>query len=383
MNVIKTAFNEYAHRPKDETFTSIGSFLDNARQDREHCIERSYNLKDLRVITSGAQDDNNGLQLASPKNAAPMTHWSFGQLARTVGAPAAYLRTLPPAIAADALNYGLTASAPGTTANILLRTPNGQPAMIRACTSDTYARIYDEQLYGSIARQLMDATHGKFQLPMTWSGEPGGAYRGDRDAFLIAVNGGSIVTDPSLTNRRSTFDGKPNVGGGPSDGLYRGIMVRNSEVGSCAVVIETVLFEYICGNLMLWGAVIDKSFRRRHVGANALRDTMRELGRIAWQWTERSASQDETIIRALIDNEIAHTREAVIDELQKIGATKTAATEAYDRCEARFNASPRSWWGIAQGLTNVSQDAGYQDERYELDKLAATVLARGRKLVAA
>ncbi len=55
----------------------------------------------------------------------------------------------------------------------------------------------------------------------------------------------------------------------------------------------------------------------------------------------------------------------------------------YERCERTESVSPRSFWGAAQGCTRISQDAPYQDERYELDKLASLILARGRKLVAA
>lgn len=36
------------------------------------------------------------------------THWSFGQLASLVGAPAAYLRQLPAPLAGINLQYGLT-----------------------------------------------------------------------------------------------------------------------------------------------------------------------------------------------------------------------------------------------------------------------------------
>lgn len=36
------------------------------------------------------------------------THWSFGQLASQVGAPAAYLRQLPAALAGTNLQFGLT-----------------------------------------------------------------------------------------------------------------------------------------------------------------------------------------------------------------------------------------------------------------------------------
>ena len=47
-----------------------------------------------------------------PGEAEPVapTHWSFGQLASLVGAPAAYLRQLPAPLAGINLQYGLTSA---------------------------------------------------------------------------------------------------------------------------------------------------------------------------------------------------------------------------------------------------------------------------------
>jgi hypothetical protein len=66
-----------------------------------------------------------------------------------------------------------------------------------------------------------------------------------------------------------------------------------------------------------------------------------------------------------------------------MGATRTAAEAAYSTCERDFDASPRSYWGIAQGMTKTSQATGYQDDRLSLDTLAAKLLAKGRIKVAA
>ncbi len=359
--VISTAAQQYANRPADERFPSLAAMLHDADQDKALSAERAYNLKDLHAIA-----DNNTVKLASPRGTAEFTHWSFQQTARMLGAPAAYLRGLSPQLAADCLNFGFSNSMPGTSANVLVRAPNGRPEpLIRACTSDTYGRAWDADLYGAIAHTITDRDD-RWTLPPTWDGKPAGAYRGDRDSFLILVNGGSIVNDPSAAN-----------GNGQ---MFRGIMVSNSEVGARSVMIDTILFRYVCGNHNLWGAVMDRAFRRRHVGTHVVRDTVREISRLAYNFTNQSAERDEAIVRTLISHEIAHTREAVIDELTALGATKTAAESAYLACEQHETASPRSFWGLAQGLTRVSQDTTYQDDRLTLDQLASKLLARGSKL---
>lgn len=388
MNTIATAAREYASRPADERFPSVQAMIDNAANQKAHSRPTIYNAKDLRIVAHPnptEQDPAAGrLTLQSPRGTqAGFTHWSFGQLCRSVGAPANYLRDLRPAIAADALNYGLKNTPPASDFNLLMQAPNGRPEpTVRACTTDKYGRVWDADLYTAIHQNIM-RHDDRWTTPPTWSGEPAGAYRGDRDSFLIIVNGGSIVNDPSLRGSIGSSGSGTQQGNTPTDGMFRGLLVRNSEVGASSITIDQILFRFICGNHMLWGAVIDRRFKRKHIGDNVQRDTIREIISIAHQWTNRSASQDEQIIRTLIDREIAHTRDAVIDELRKIGYSKDDAETAYATAERTEQASPRSYWGIAQGTTRASQESGYQDGRYILDQLAAKVLARGAALVRA
>ena len=380
---IATAQREYYRRPADERFATLQDLITSAQYDKDHSVERTYNLKDLRAVAADAAQVPDQItvhyaqptiQLESPKGRASFTHYSFGQLARTIGAPASYLRTLPPAIAADAINYGLQDAVPvGTTANLLIKANGGTP-IVRAATSDTYGRVWDANLYGELNRYFGDGSSsrgGSWITPPTWDGTAAGNYRGDRDSFVIRVDGGSIVADPTLTDRRT------NEGGSNAGAMFRGLLVRNSEVGHCSITVECILFRYICGNHMLWGAIMDRQFKRRHVGQKITRDTMSELSTLAYKFNQRTASQDEQIIKGLIAHEIAHTQEAVIDELRKMGATKEQATDAYATCETKEAASPRSFWGLAQGLTRNSQESGYQDDRLALDQLAAAVLKKG------
>lgn len=373
MQTIATAQAEYYRRPADERFPSFAALTQAAQHDRDHSKEFHYNLRDLKAHPSA-----DGVTISSPNTPAgsqgtALTPWAFGQLARTVGAPTAYLRTLEPRLMAECLNYGLQHEAPGERAHILARKPNGQPAIIRACTSESYARVWDADIYARMARNFGDGVtsptgSGQWMTPPAWPGsQPSGNYRGDRDSFVIRVDGGSIVSDPSARS-----DGQ----------MYRALMVRNSEVGAASITIDLVLFRYVCGNHMLWGAILDRRFRRRHVGSGLDYKTVRELADLAYRYTQRAASDDENLIKTLIAHELAHTKEAVIDEARKIGLTKEQAEAAYAACERTESASPRSFWGFAQGLTRVSQESGHQDARLALDRIAAQVIARGAKVAA-
>jgi hypothetical protein len=369
--LIGTAAAQYANRPKDEAYADLPSMITAALAEKNASKELSYNLRDLRAIATTGETPE--VQLMSAKGSAGFTHWAFEQFARSLRAPAAYLRQLPPVLAASCINHGIAEAPTGQTAQLLVKLAGSGP-VIRSAASETYCRLWDADLYQMADRTVFQNTSSSgspWIAPPTWSGDIAGTWRGDRDSFVIRVDGGSIVKDSSLMN--GSKDGK----------MFRGILIRNSEVGAAAIVIDWVLFQYICGNLNLWGAVVDKRFRRRHVGLKVLRETMRELGSLARQWTTRSASQDEAIISNLITRELATTEAGVIDELRAIGYSKEQAEQAYATCEQKFDASPRSFWGLAQGTTQNAQAEPYQNLRYELDQLSAKLLTRGARLVAA
>lgn len=85
----------------------------------------------------------------------------------------------------------------------------------------------------------MDA-HPAWHLPLGYKdGEfgaervPSGAYLGDRDLFLFLVDGNRDLEDP--TDRSES-------------GLFRGFILRNSDVGAAALTLDVFLFRVVCGN---------------------------------------------------------------------------------------------------------------------------------------
>src|SRR5207249_8184330 len=98
-----TAHREWASRPPDERYASVHALHEAARARRERTEERNIDTADFR--TEAVHDDL-VVHEASGRTAA-LTHWSFGQLATIASAPPHYLRTLPAAIASNAVNFGL------------------------------------------------------------------------------------------------------------------------------------------------------------------------------------------------------------------------------------------------------------------------------------
>jgi hypothetical protein len=232
-----TAHREWATRPPDERYASVEALLEAARTRRDRTMERDIESGDFR--TDAAGDDDLVLLEASGRTAA-LTHWSFEQLATIAGAPPKYLRSLPAPIASDAINYGLQHH---RRTQHQLFVDRDAPWTVHAITSSRYARVHHDEL----ASRVLDlrADHPAWHLPLGYKdGEygaervPSGAYLGDRDMFLFLVDGNRDLDDP--TDRTHA-------------GLFRGFILRNSDVGAAALTLDVFLFRMVCGNHIIWG----------------------------------------------------------------------------------------------------------------------------------
>ena len=368
MALSTAAAQQYATRPHDERFPSLDALVADALADKTAAYETTRQMGSLRVEV-GTKDGTVDV-VGANGHPATMTSWSFGQTARLIGAPASYLGTVSPRLLEHNLREGFARRSTDDVGILLRRasTPD-TPHTLRGITGSRYGRVWDSDLYTAVREALPGDT---WSLPPTWSGEQAGAYRGDRDSFLILTNGGSIVEDPTLSGRT---DGR----------LYRGLLIHNSEVGANAVAIAAIMFRYICGNHMLWGSslVADLSYRRRHVGRSALDDMRAAVARIGAAWADRPAGADQALIATLARLDVASTTKLVVAELRKLGVPERTAVLATASAEVEESqVPPRSYWGVSQGLTRVSQLSGHQNTRLALDTAAGQLLSKGRVLAA-
>ncbi len=90
--------SEWFSRPHDERFLSLGELAGAVRGRAER--SRTRVVETALIHVEANRTDPERLSLILPGAEAPVapTHWSFGQLAAQVGAPAAYLRNLPAAL---------------------------------------------------------------------------------------------------------------------------------------------------------------------------------------------------------------------------------------------------------------------------------------------
>jgi hypothetical protein len=352
-----TAHREWATRPPDERYASVHALAEAARARRSRTDARNTETVDLHVqaVASDALalDDRTG-------QPAELTHWSFEQLAGLAGAPPAYLRTLPAPIAADAINYGLHRAG---RAEHQLFADRDEPWTLHAITSPRYARVHHDEL----ADRVLDlmAQHPAWHLPLGYKDGvmgaervPSGAYLGDRDMFLFLVDGNRNLDDPT---------------DGSQAGLFRGFMLRNSDVGAAALTLDMFLFRACCANHMLWGFHPVAAFRRRHVGASiheAWTDSLQSV-RVA---LDADLATDRAMVLRATSQELGATREEVIDGVvQRLDLSRKHAVDAYALAE-QHETNPRSIWGYVQGLTRLSQYTPWQDGRFTLGKAASRLL---------
>src|SRR3954451_7984357 len=307
-----SAHREWASRPPDERYASVHALYDAARARRSHMDERTIETGDFR--TEAVTTDDLALRESSGRTAS-MTHWSFGQLATIAGAPPNYLRTLPAPIACSAINFGLQRI---RRDQHQLFADETEPWTVHAITSPRYARVHHDELAGRVL-DLM-ALHPAWHLPLGYKdGEfgaervPSGAYLGDRDMFLFLVDGNRDLEDPTDASHA---------------GLFRGFMLRNSDVGAAALTLDVFLFRAVCGNHLIWGFQHVAGFRRRHVGASIQEAWTRSLAGVR-EALDADPANDRAMILRATTREIAPTRDGVLDSVvRRLDVPQKQAAEA-------------------------------------------------------
>ena len=382
------AHNQWKTRPADERFTTLQSLYD---ATRAYAATASEVKVPVSIIRTEAIEDN--VQIIGRGNLpALLTNWAFGQLSARIGAPASYLRELPATLACQNLNHGLKKYANRSdVANLLFHQNSG--LLLRAFTSDGYARIWnwevaerllrleaqgwtpatpDKRFYGGDPAQcqVCDGT-GMPQRTDALSGidkcvtckGTGKAlpalYASDHDMFAFVRNQTAVIREP-----------------GNPDGLQRGVIVQNSEVGSSALKMTRFLYREMCGNHIIWGASKVLEINVRHVG-----DARQRWGHYDAElrrYLNQGASEDEAVISSARSVKIGDTKEQVLDRLfgmRSLNLPRKTLEAGYEAVVPSQDGSPDTVWGMVQGLTRHSQTVPYADTRTAIDSAAGRILA--------
>jgi hypothetical protein len=356
---------QWRSRPADQRYNTVAALHAAASKQRAEHSTGIMPVRNLVIVPDGSGDLRLTKQGGSTSRA--MTNWSFGQLCRTIGAPADYVANkLSAETAAQCLNENIS-DADYDRKAVMLFQGNGEK-WLRALTSEIYARVWNCDL---TKRLLELEAAGWNAAPAAFDGSRG-LYLSDRDMFAFMVD-----------NNRRIFERDPN------GGLSRGFFLTNSEVGASKVRLKTFLYAFVCGNHLVWEAQDVKEVAFRHVGEKSgdnrgKYDTDKLYSKIAafmvemTAWANSSADSTERMITSYRATEFRGTKDEMLDTL--FGALKAEISQkqivrAYDAAEKHVDwyGSPKSQWGIMNGITEIARDNPYQDDRQKLERAASLV----------
>lgn len=367
---IMTASHQWATRPADQRFTSLHELVAHCDYQRQISTQRVLSTRAVKAAPLAGEDDRKSLVVVDRDgNVQTPTHWSFGQLANRVEAPAGYLRSLPADMAADCLNWGLYRR------NVedlgLLVRKNGGPGELAAVTGPRYGRIWNNDIARALRDRFGDGVTGDFRVP----GEFGVAvdvtkanttlYASDRDMFVFLADETHRIDVP---NRRQMI-------GGSTGSMARGFFVWNSEVGSKTFGIATFLFDYVCCNRIVWGAEGYNEITIRHTSGAPDR-WIEEVTPAIQAYANKST---DSITLAIENAQQARLADDKVDDFLRGRFTRTQAVAIKAAHLAEEDRPIESLWDVVTGATAYARGIAYQDERIEIEREAGKVMALASK----
>ena len=365
--------SEWFNRPADERYLSLSELMASVQGRAERSRTRTVESAAIRVEAS--RDDAERLTLMLPgadKPVAP-THWSFGQLATIVGAPATYLRQLPAPLAGINLQYGLTAHRAEQVKT--LEVEDGR-VELRAVTGPDYGRIYDHELVAAVQKIAGNGTGDtRWKVPgvLDWStgiynprvditSDTTTLYASDRDVFLF------LVDDLNPIEAGRLPDGSPDL-------YFRGFYCWNSEVGAKTLGIASFYLRAVCQNRNLWGVEDFEEITIRHSKYAASRFAHQAAPALT-RFANSSPMPFVNGIRAAREKIVARSDDDRMEFLRKRGFSKSETAKIVDIVLAEEGHKPESVFDFVQGITAVARDKPHQDARLDLESRAKKLLNR-------
>ena len=343
------ANTQWSKRPKDERFTTLIALYNATKAYADVAKEKIIPYDDIRV-----ENFHGDVNIVGKANVpARLTHWAFGQIAARAYAPASYLRTLPATLACQNINHGLADRKSDDTAQLMFHTNGG--LLLRALTSERYSRIWNYEVAERLC-SLENTSQWKPAVP-DMEAEKLPLYASDHDMFAFLKHENTI-SEP-----------------GNPDGLHRGIIVENSEVGASALRLTRFLYRTMCGNHIIWGASKVVEISLRHVG-NARSKWSFYAGELR-KYAESSTSDEEGKISRAREFTLGGTKEDVLNRLfgmRKLNLSRKSLESSYDLVNPEQDGDAHTVWGMVQGITRYSQTIPYADERTKIDRSAGKLM---------
>ncbi|MDC7808603.1 DUF932 domain-containing protein [Sphingomonas koreensis] len=365
--------SEWFSRPADERYLSLDRLMAAVKGRAERSRTRTVESAAVRVEAN--RDDAERLDLMLPGADRPVapTHWSFGQLAALVGAPAAYLRQLPAPLAGINLQYGLTNHRAEQVKT--LETDDGR-LELRAVTGPDYGRIYDYELVAAVQRiagngtgdtrwkvpGVLDWSTGVYNPMVDITADTTTLYASDRDVFLF------LVDDLNPIEAGKLPDGSPDL-------YFRGFYCWNSEVGAKTLGIASFYLRAVCQNRNLWGVEDFEEISIRHSKYAANRFA-HEAAPALTRFADSSPLPFVNGIRQARERIVARSDGDRTDFLRKRGFGKAETAKIIDTVLAEEGRPPESVFDFVQGITAFARSKTQQDARLDLEGRAKKLFDR-------
>jgi len=365
--------SEWFNRPADERYLSLADLMASVKGRAERSRTRTVESAAVRVEAS--RDDAERLELILPGSSDPVapTHWSFGQLASLVGAPAAYLRDLPATLAGVNLQYGLATQ---RAEQIKTLETEGGRVELRAVTGPDYGRICDHELVAAVQRiagngtgdtrwkvpGVLDWSTGVYNPHVDVSRDTTTLYASDRDVFLF------LVDDLNPIEAGRLADGSPDL-------YFRGFYCWNSEVGAKTLGIASFYLRAVCQNRNLWGVEDFQEISIRHSKFAASRFAQ-EAAPALTRFANSSPISFVNGVKAARAQIVASSDEDRNEFLRKRGFSKSETAKIIESVLAEEGHPPASVFDFVQGITAVARTKPHQDARLDLETRAKKLLDR-------
>ena len=365
--------SEWFNRHADERYLSLSDLMASVQGRAERSRTRTVESAAIRVEAS--RDDAERLTLMLPgaeKLVAP-THWSFGQLASIVGAPATYLRQLPAPLAGINLQYGLTSHRAEQVKT--LEMDDGR-VELRAVTGPDYGRIYDHELVAAVQKiagngtgdtrwkvpGVLDWSTGMYNPRVDITSDTTTLYASDRDVFLF------LVDDLNPIEAGRLPDGSPDL-------YFRGFYCWNSEVGAKTLGIASFYLRAVCQNRNLWGVEDFEEITIRHSKYAASRFA-HQVAPALTRFANSSPLPFVNGIRAAREKIVARSDDDRTEFLRKRGFSKAETAKIIDIVLTEEGHKPESVFDFVPGIAAVARNKPHQDARLDLEARAKKLLDR-------
>ncbi len=369
--------SEWYSRPDDEKYLSLTALHAAVLARAQAAHTRIVESKVIRVEARAGDPERLSLIVPESEAALAPTHWSFGQMCSLIGAPAAYLRTLPAALAGINVQHGLLAHRGEQVKLLDVEQADGsRRAELRAATGPDYGRIWDHELVEAVMKFAGDGvgdTRWKVPGMLDWGSmhynpyvdigrDTTTLYASDRDVFLFLVDDTHPIEAGKLPN-------------GDPDLFFRGFYCWNSEVGAKTLGVSTFYLRGVCMNRNLWGVEQFEEISIRHSKFAANRFA-HEAAPALTQFADSSPGGFIAGVKTARERIVARTDEDREDFLRRRGFTKSDTNRVIQTVLAEEGHPPASLYDFVQGITAVARTRPHQDARLELEGKARTLLAR-------